>query len=87
MGTFSIAHWLIVALVIALLFGTKKLRNIGSDLGAAVKGFKDGIKQEGDKNTADDAILLSEKNNASTQKTTVLLNATEHKDSQQDYKH
>jgi len=44
MGSFSIWHWLIVLLIIVLVFGTKKLRNIGSDLGNAVKGFKDGIK-------------------------------------------
>jgi sec-independent protein translocase protein TatA len=44
MGTFSIWHWLIVLLVVVVIFGTKKLRNIGSDLGSAVKGFKDGVK-------------------------------------------
>ena len=44
MGSFSIWHWLIVLLIIVLVFGTKKLRNIGSDLGNAVKGFKDGMK-------------------------------------------
>jgi sec-independent protein translocase protein TatA len=44
MGSFSIWHWLIVLLVVVVIFGTKKLRNIGSDLGGAVKGFKDGIK-------------------------------------------
>ena len=44
MGTFSIWHWLIVLLIIVLVFGTKKLKNIGSDLGGAVKGFKDGVK-------------------------------------------
>ena len=44
MGTFSIWHWLIVLVIVMLVFGTKKLRNIGSDLGGAVKGFKDGIK-------------------------------------------
>jgi sec-independent protein translocase protein TatA len=44
MGTFSIWHWLIVLLVVVLIFGTKKLKNIGSDLGGAVKGFKDGVK-------------------------------------------
>lgn len=44
MGSFSIWHWLIVLLVIAMVFGTKKLRNIGSDLGGAVKGFKEGMK-------------------------------------------
>ncbi len=44
MGSFSIWHWLIVLLIVALVFGTKKLRNMGSDLGGAVKGFKDGMK-------------------------------------------
>ena len=44
MGSFSIWHWLIVLVIIMLVFGTKKLRNIGQDLGGAVKGFKDGIK-------------------------------------------
>ena len=45
MGSFSIWHWLIVLLVVLLVFGTKKLRNLGSDLGGAVKGFKDGMKE------------------------------------------
>ena len=44
MGSFSIWHWLIVLLVVVLIFGTKKLKNIGSDLGGVVKGFKDGVK-------------------------------------------
>ncbi len=44
MGSFSIWHWLIVLVIVLLVFGTKKLRNIGSDLGGAVKGFKDGMK-------------------------------------------
>ncbi|MBU3591466.1 Sec-independent protein translocase subunit TatA [Polynucleobacter sp. 78F-HAINBA] len=44
MGSFSIWHWLIVLVIVMLVFGTKKLRNIGSDLGGAVKGFKDGMK-------------------------------------------
>ena len=44
MGSFSIWHWLIVLLIIVLVFGTKKLKNIGSDLGGAVKGFKDGMQ-------------------------------------------
>ena len=44
MGGFSIWHWLIVLLVVVLIFGTKKLKNVGTDLGAAVKGFKDGVK-------------------------------------------
>ena len=49
MGSLSIWHWLIVLLVVVLIFGTKKLRNIGSDLGGAVKGFKEGMKSEQDK--------------------------------------
>ncbi len=44
MGSFSIWHWLIVLLIVVMVFGTKKLRNMGSDLGGAVKGFKDGMK-------------------------------------------
>ncbi len=48
MGSFSIWHWLIVLLVVVVIFGTKKLRNIGSDLGSAVKGFKDGVKGSGE---------------------------------------
>jgi sec-independent protein translocase protein TatA len=44
MGSFSIWHWLIVLVIVMLVFGTKKLRNIGTDLGGAVKGFKDGMK-------------------------------------------
>lgn len=44
MGSFSIWHWLIVLVVVLLIFGTKKLRNVGSDLGGAVRGFKEGMK-------------------------------------------
>ena len=47
MGSFSIWHWLIVLLIVVMVFGTKKLKNIGSDLGGAVKGFKDGMKEGG----------------------------------------
>ena len=45
MGSFSIWHWLIVLVIVALVFGTKKLRNVGEDLGGAVKGFKKGMKE------------------------------------------
>ena len=56
MGSFSIWHWLIVLLIIVLIFGTKKLRNVGQDLGGAVKGFKDGMKEaNADNKPADDA--------------------------------
>lgn len=49
MGSISIWHWLIVLVVVILVFGTKKLGNVGSDLGKAVKGFKDGMKGEEEK--------------------------------------
>lgn len=56
MGGLSIWHWLIVLVVVVLIFGTKKLRNIGQDLGGAVKGFKEGMKSsEDDANAAKDA--------------------------------
>ncbi|HMN19890.1 MAG TPA: Sec-independent protein translocase subunit TatA [Ottowia sp.] len=54
MGSFSIWHWLIVLLIVVMIFGTKKLKNIGSDLGGAVKGFKDGMK-DGASDAATDA--------------------------------
>jgi sec-independent protein translocase protein TatA len=53
MGSFSIWHWLIVLVIVMLVFGTKKLRNIGQDLGGAVKGFKDGMKESGDDKPAE----------------------------------
>ena len=49
MGSFSIWHWLIVLVIVMLVFGTRKLRNIGADLGGAVRGFKDGVREGGDK--------------------------------------
>ncbi|MBR7794339.1 Sec-independent protein translocase subunit TatA [Undibacterium sp. FT147W] len=52
MGSFSIWHWLIVLVVVILVFGTKKLGNVGADLGKAVKGFKDGVKGEEEKSSA-----------------------------------
>lgn len=52
MGSLSIWHWLIVLVIVMLVFGTKKLGNIGSDLGKAVKGFKDGVKGEEEKPAA-----------------------------------
>lgn len=46
MGSFSIWHWAIVLLVVVMIFGTKKLRNLGGDLGGAVKGFKESMASE-----------------------------------------
>ena len=52
MGTWSIWHWLGVLVIVLLIFGTKKLRNMGTDLGGAVKGFKDGMKGDEEKKPA-----------------------------------
>jgi sec-independent protein translocase protein TatA len=62
MGGLSIWHWLIVLLVVVLIFGTKKLRNVGQDLGGAVKGFKDGMKSsdEPQKQVTQDASQIIE---------------------------
>lgn len=49
MGSLSIWHWLIVLVIVALVFGTKKIGNMGADLGKAVRGFKDGVKGEEEK--------------------------------------
>ena len=75
MGSFSIWHWLIVLLVVVLIFGTKKLKNIGADLGGAVKGFKDGMRD----GSADAAVPPSGQVTASQQpgadKTTIDVEA------------
>lgn len=47
MGTMSVWHWLIVLVIVMLLFGTKKLKSVGADLGGAVKGFKEGMAESG----------------------------------------
>ena len=60
MGSFSIWHWLIVLLVVVLIFGTKKLKNIGADLGGAVKGFKDGVR-DGTADPVDPAVSPAQK--------------------------
>ena len=78
MGSFSIWHWLIVLLIVVLVFGTKKLKNIGSDLGGAVKGFKDGMK---DGASTDDSATTSApagqvtNNSAAADKTTIDVEA------------
>ncbi len=65
MGSFSIWHWLIVLVVVVLIFGTKKLKNVGSDLGSAVKGFKDGVK---DGTTSADAAAAAAAQQVTTNK-------------------
>jgi len=70
MGSFSIWHWLIVLVIVMLVFGTKKLRNIGTDLGGAVKGFKDGMKTpEGTEESQDKTKEQIQSTAASTEKT------------------
>lgn len=58
MGSLSIWHWLIVLLVVVLIFGTKKLRNIGSDLGGAVKNFKEGVREDEPKQVEQDGQTI-----------------------------
>ena len=75
MGSFSIWHWLIVLLIVVMVFGTKKLRNMGSDLGGAVKGFKDGMKDgsmSAEEKTAAPAQVTT---NAAAEKTTIDVEA------------
>jgi len=72
MGSLSIWHWLIVLVVVVLIFGTKKLGNIGKDVGSAVKGFKEGMKsdEEMPKQVKDDGKTIEgevkEKSNTKT---------------------
>ena len=77
MGAFSIWHWLIVLLIVVMVFGTKKLKNMGSDLGGAVKGFKDGMKDgtAGD-STSDSAATPGQvANQAGADKSTIDVEA------------
>ena len=73
MGSLSIWHWLIVLVIVLLVFGTKKLRNIGEDLGGAVKGFKDGMKD----GAADADQPAGQVTNAATPKETIDVQAKE----------
>jgi sec-independent protein translocase protein TatA len=75
MGSFSIWHWLIVLLIVVMVFGTKKLKNMGSDLGGAVKGFKDGMKTGGDADKDTAAAPAGQVADASTAKTTIDVEA------------
>lgn len=74
MGSFSIWHWLIVLLIVVMVFGTKKLKNIGQDLGGAVKGFKEGMRD----GTAPDekpAAAPGQVANSATEKNTIDVEA------------
>ena len=68
MGSFSVWHWLIVLLIVVLVFGTKKLKNLGSDLGGAVKGFKDGVREGGTTATTADETVTSTPQQVGTHK-------------------
>ena len=74
MGSFSIWHWLIVLLIVVMVFGTKKLKNMGSDLGGAVKGFKDGMK-DGSADATTTAPAGQEANSQAADKTTIDVEA------------
>ena len=54
MGSLSVWHWLIVLAIVVLVFGTGKLKNMGKDLGGAIKGFKEGMREAEDKPAAAD---------------------------------
>lgn len=71
MGSFSIWHWLIVLVIVVMVFGTKKLKNVGTDLGAAVKGFKDGMKDGGNADASASAPAQQVSNEARRDTNTV----------------
>ncbi len=75
MGSFSIWHWLIVLLIIVLVFGTKKLKNMGSDLGGAVKGFKDGMKDGSATPEDKPSVQVTNSSQADLDKTTIDVQA------------
>lgn len=57
MGLTSIWHWLIVLAIVVLVFGTKKLRNVGKDLGSAVHDFKEGLENGSQSTKKDDDVI------------------------------
>lgn len=77
MGSFSIWHWLIVLLIVVMVFGTKKLKNMGSDLGGAVKGFKDGVKDGSATADEKSSAQVTGSSQADAGKTTIDVQAKE----------
>ncbi|QCR85802.1 Sec-independent protein translocase subunit TatA [Moraxella osloensis] len=69
MGSFSITHWLILLVVVVVIFGTSKLKNAGKDLGGAVKGFKDAVKDENEQHLNKNRVLEHEKAEPNTTQT------------------
>ena len=70
MGSFSITHWLILLVVVVVVFGTSKLRNAGKDLGGAVKGFKDAVKDENTEHAKKQDVLDHDGNAHTEERTT-----------------
>ncbi len=64
MGSFSLWHWLVVLVIVMLVFGTKKLRNIGADLGGAVSDFKKGMRDGGKEGEAAPAPQIAQSTQA-----------------------
>ncbi len=60
MGSFSIMHWVIFAIVVIAIFGTSKLKNAGKDLGGAVKGFKDAVKEDNEEHISKNRVIEHE---------------------------
>jgi len=75
MGSLSIWHWLIVLLIVVMVFGTKKLKNMGSDLGGAVKGFKDGMKDANGNPTTEEKPAGQVAASTTAEKTTIDVEA------------
>lgn len=71
MGSFSIWHWAILLVVVLLVFGTAKLKNAGKDLGSAVKGFKDAVK-DGEKEAKGEASPQNIENKSAAKDETVV---------------
>ncbi len=74
MGSFSITHWLILLVVVVVVFGTSKLRNAGKDLGGAVKGFKDAVKDENTEHAKKQVVLDHDGNAHTEERTTTKVN-------------
>ena len=74
MGSFSITHWLILLVVVVVVFGTSKLRNAGKDLGGAVKGFKEAVKDENTEHAKKQVVLDHDGNAHTEERTTTKVN-------------
>ncbi|WP_019520321.1 Sec-independent protein translocase subunit TatA [Faucicola boevrei] len=71
MGGFSVTHWLIFLAVVVVVFGTSKLKNAGKDLGSAVKGFKDAVRDETQTQNSQNHVIEHNANSTTTTTTTV----------------